>query len=383
MLLHAILLMQQSATLAPEGPLSWLPGSPAEKTVKLIGRFQNDFTFVTGGEDSEAALGTTFRDGGEIRRARLGVEGAFTSEVKYKFEMDFAGGTAAPPDAYLQLAAGYGNWRIGHLKEPFSLEEQTSSRFITFLERNAVSEAFAPARNLGLMLMDGNDSMTWAAGVFRDADKTGKTTNEAYGVTGRFVYRPWYEEDGRRMLHLAVAASMRNPDGPVAFDASPEVHLGLPDFASVSVLDADQIVLLGFEAAAQHGPFHGQFEYQTAQVSAPSGSPEPSFDGMTLQAGWFMTGESRGYKTEAGAWDRVKTASNAFSDGGLGAWELAARFSTLDLTEAGAADQLNSLGLAVNWYLNDYTRMMFDVIKPELGAADDTTIFAVRAAFDF
>jgi phosphate-selective porin OprO/OprP len=383
MLLDALLLLQQGATLAPENPLSWLPGKPSEKTVKVIGRFQTDFVFVTGGEDSEAALGETFMDGSEVRRARLGVEGAFTDEVKYKFEMDFAGGTAAPTDMFLQLAGPVGNWRVGHFKEPFSLEEQTSSRFITFLERNAVNEAFAPARNAGLSLSDFDNSMTWAAGIFRDVDKTGKSVSEAWSATGRFVYRPWYEEEGRRLLHLAVAASLRSPDGEVGFDASPEVHLGLPDFFGADVADADRITLLGIEAAFQEGPFHGQFEWQSADVSGPTGSPEPSFDGLSVQAGWFLTGESRGYKAEAGAWDRVKTETNAFAEGGLGAWEVAARFSTLDLTEGGAADDLNVISIALNWYLNDYTRVMLDVIRPELDAADDTTVVALRAAFDF
>lgn len=381
MLLDALLLLQQGGALAPESPLSWLPGAPSEKTVKVIGRLQSDFVFLSGGEDAEAALGETLDGGGEIRRARLGVEGNFTSEVKYKLEYDFAGGKPSPTDAYLQLASGYGAWRIGHMKEPFSLEEQTSSRFITFLDRNAVNEAFAPARNLGIMLTEADERFTWAAGLFRDTDSSGATSNEAYSATGRFVWRPWYRDDGRSLLHVGVAASWRNPDGDVSYAAAPEAHL-LPDFYETPDVPVDDATLLGFELAVQEGAFHGQFEWQSADHSA-DGGVEPSLDGMTVQAGWFITGESRGYKPDSGAWDRVKTTSNAFADGGMGAWEVAARYSTLDLTEGGAADDLNVMAFALNWYLNDYTRMMFDVVKPELDAADDVTIFALRAAFDF
>ena len=72
MLLHAILLLQQGETLAPDGPLSWLPGAPAEKTMVISGRLQSDWTFTAGGEDTEAALGEEIMDGHEFRRLRLG-----------------------------------------------------------------------------------------------------------------------------------------------------------------------------------------------------------------------------------------------------------------------------------------------------------------------
>ncbi len=383
MLLHAILLLQQGPTLAPEGPLSWLPGAPAEKTMVISGRLQSDWTFTAGGEDTEAALGEDIEDGHEFRRLRLGVGGNFTSDVKYRAEFDFAGGSAAVTDAYLEWVGwGVGDVKLGHFKEPFGIEELTSSRFSTFIERSAVSDAFAPARNVGLGLSDGGDSMNWGAGLFREADKTGKTTNEAYSATGRFVYRPWFADGGKSLLHLGVAASWRNPDGTVEYEAAPENHF-IPVYYTTPAMMVDSTILLGVEVAFQEGPFHGQLEWQTADNSAPTGGTDTSYDGISVQGGWFITGESRGYKPEAGAWDRVKPEVNAGSDGGLGAWELAARFSTLDLTEGGAADDMDIISLAVNWYLNDYTRVMFDVMKPELADADDLTIFALRAAFDF
>jgi len=383
MLLPAILLLQQGATLAPEGPLSWLPGKESEKTVKISGRVMSDWTFSTGGEDTEAALGEEIMDGHEFRRLRLGVTGDFTSEVSYRAELDFAGGSAAVTDVYLKYTGcSFGDWKLGHFKEPFGIEELTSSRFITFIERDTVSEAFAPSRNVGLGLANSTDSMNWGVGAFRESDKTGKTMNEAYSATGRFVYRPWFEDGGKRLLHLGLAASWRNPDGEVVYEAAPENHF-IPVYFETPALEADSTTLLGVELAVQQGAFHGQFEWQTADNSAPDGGTDTSLDGMSLQAGWFITGESRGYKTDEGVWDRVKPTSNAGSDGGIGAWEVAVRFSTLDLTEGGATDDLNVISAALNWYLNDYTRLMFDVIKPELDAADDLTIFALRAAFDF
>lgn len=378
-----LLALQQGATQAPEAPLSWFAGSAAEKTVKVGGRLQTDWTFTTGGEDAEAALGSSFEDGTEIRRARLGVYGDLATELAYKLEMDFAGDKNAFTDAFLEYTGcSWGDVKFGHFKEPFSLEEQTSSRFITFLERSSPAAAFAPARNAGLMMSNGNDQITWAGGFFRETDDFAKTSNEAWSATGRFVYRPWFADEGKRLAHLGVAASVRNTDDAYSAKISPESRLGV-DFFKTATLMADTVTLIGLEAAVQEGPFHGQFEWMSADVSDNGGGAEPGLDGFSIQGGWFITGESRGYKTSSAAWDRVKPENAALGDGGSGAWEVALRYSSVDMQEAGAADDYSAISVALNWYLNDYTRMMLDVIRPELGPADDVTVIALRAAFDF
>jgi len=382
MFIAALVLCQQGATLAPSDPLSWIPGTAAERTLKVFGRVMSDWTFAEGGEDTEAALGTEIRDGHEFRRVRLGAMGDLSKDIHYKAEFDFAGGSTAVADAYLEYTGcNFGAWKLGHFKEPFGFDAVQSANYLTFLERSSVSDAFAPARNVGLGLSNGTDAMNWAVGAFREANSTGNTTTEAYSATGRFVYRPWFQDGGKRLVHVGLAASWRNPDGTATYRAVPENHF-VPVFFTSAALMVEDSTLLGFEVAFQEGPFHGQFEWQMAETSASAGGTDASLDGMSVQAGWFATGESRGYKVKDGIWDRVHVNSDA-GDGGTGALEFAARFTTLDLTEAGASDDLTAITLAANWYLNDWTRLMLDVTKPEMGDADDLTIIALRAAFDF
>ncbi|MDA1260658.1 MAG: porin [Planctomycetota bacterium] len=383
MITTIILMLQQGATLAPEAPLSLPSSSASEKTVQIGGRLQSDWTFILGGEDTEAALGSSLSDGFEIRRARLGVFGDLASELSYKLEMDFAGDKNAFTDAYLEYSgSSWGDWKVGHFKEPFSIEELTSSRFISFMERSSASSALAPGRNAGVMLSDSNDSITWAGGAFRETDDFAKTSDQAWSGTGRFVYRPWFEDKGRSFAHIGVAASMRSTNDSYKAKIRPESRLGV-DYFATPTLAADSVMLLGIEAAAQEGPFHGQFEWITAEVSDDGGGAEPGLSGFSIQGGWFLTGESRGYKTSSAAWDRVKPLSDALDGGGTGAWEVALRYSSVDMQEAGAGADFSAISVALNWYLNDYTRVMLDVVRPELGAADDVTVIALRAAFDF
>ncbi|MDP7062310.1 MAG: porin, partial [Planctomycetota bacterium] len=152
------LLLLQSPTLAPVDLTGLIPGDPGEKTIKIGGRFMEDFSFFSGGEATESALGETFDDGVETRRARIRVYGDLAENVAYKMEYDWAGGEGSLKDAYLKFKTeSVGNILIGHQFEPMGLEQQTSSRFITFLERSTLTDAFMPERNAGISLWNSND----------------------------------------------------------------------------------------------------------------------------------------------------------------------------------------------------------------------------------
>ncbi|RMF18119.1 MAG: hypothetical protein D6757_00315, partial [Alphaproteobacteria bacterium] len=103
--------------------------------MNLRGRVYVDAGFANDDND------TMNVDATELRAARLGIEGKAWKDIKYKFEVDFAGNKATVKDAYIQ-------WRkpiavtVGQFKTPNSLEEQTSSRYITFMERGSFTDAF-------------------------------------------------------------------------------------------------------------------------------------------------------------------------------------------------------------------------------------------------
>ena len=87
----------------------------------------------------------------------------------------------------------------------------------------------------------------------------------------------------------------------------------------------------------------------------------PSFLGYYLSAGWFLTGETRPYDTAEGAFTRVIPRRSFDGAGGWGAWELAARYSFVNLNSADVqGGRLSMLMAGVNWYAHSHVKCRFD-----------------------
>ena len=79
---------------------------------------------------------------------------------------------------------------------------------------------------------------------------------------------------------------------------------------------------------------------------------------------WFITGEHRNYQLGKGRFGRVELNEN-FNPfkGGWGAWEVAARFSYLDLTRSGIrGGEMWDVTAGINWYLAPNLRVMLNYI---------------------
>src|ERR1019366_2046746 len=134
------------------------------------------------------------------------------------------------------------------------------------------------------------------------------------------------------------------------------------------------------------GPFSLQAEYSWAVADGVTavaanglngqgakifGHQNICFTGGYIQASYFLTGENRTYDKRLGRLgsEYIARANTPFwlvrgEDGrfnyGLGAWELAARYSRLDLNDpsvkGGILDQVEA---GVNWHLNNNLRVQF------------------------
>ena len=174
----------------------------------------------------------------ELRRARLGVEGVVYYDWKYKFEIEFAGDAVEIKDAYL----AYANWwgaidtseiRIGNQYVYTSLEQITSSRFITFLERAAFTDpGFLPSveadRQIGAAIVVGDEHWSFQTGAYgasvgfaNDVPGQEDFDDDKLALSVRGTVAPINREVNgvNQVLHLG--ASFRHRDAGTLNDCSP------------------------------------------------------------------------------------------------------------------------------------------------------------------
>ena len=348
--------------------------------VKIGGRIMVDVA----GYDSDDA---DFSNGTEFRRVRFFVKGRATPEWFYKLQYEQSGsGAAGIQDAYL----GYDGWerdvalRIGHMIEAGSLEDTTSSRSSTFMERGLPVLAFSPAtRRIGVRADTHGESWHMAGGLFGGSAADDEVKDDTFGGSVRLTCAPWHESG--RVLHLGVCGQYRQPrEDKTRFRARPESHVDdtrLVDTGWTS--NATEYVTAGVEAAFVHGPLSLQGEYIGVDVDTDTvGSVR--LDGFYVYASWFLTGESRPYDASSGEFVRLKP-TKPVGEGGMGAWEVAVRYSELDMQEARGGEEQN-VTAGLNWYVNKRVRFMLNYVHAESQADEgdvDVDIAQMRAQIDF
>jgi len=383
--------MLLSSSAAADVSVGWKGSTVIEDrdagySIAFGGRLLHDWSWIHPDRDLDAAFPDAFSDGAELRRARFYSSGTVYNVVYYKTDYDYAeDGTSKFKDVYIGVKKipVLGSIRAGYLKEPIGLEMQGSSNGIPFMER-AVTEFMVPSRNSGVLVERGfpNGRGTVAVGVFRDADDYGRAQGHSYNVTARATAVPYVEDDGRMLVHLGAAISIRRPEGgDFSLAATAATHMS-PFLArtrvdSTETLEhTDRVVLLGAEAAGILGPVLLQGEFVLA-ATANDTLYDPSFSSFYVEASYMLTGEHRRY--ESGIIEGIHPAENFDGDGGRGAWEVAARFARIDLTDGVVeGGELSDVTLGLNWYLNPYARIMFNYVHADLDHVGASNAFMTR-----
>ncbi len=359
--------------------------------MRIGGRLHNDWTWI-GADSAIRDEFTDTNDGVQFRRARLYIRGDAHDFMHWRLQFDFAGSDVAFRDVYAAFTDILPfRVAVGQFKEPFSLDELTSSNNITFIER-ALPTAFAPSRNVGIMFSDSvmDQQMTWAAGVFRETDDRGRAVaSSGYNATGRVTYTPIYENEGADVLHLGAAYTYKNPqDNEYRVRQRPEAGITerFIDTQSPAGQDisTDNVGILGLETAWVNGPFSLQGEYMKAMADGKGAQQDVDFDGWYVQGSYWLTGENRNYSRGSGTFGYVNPIDNFGKDGGLGAWELAARYSELDLNDKNIeGGKLENITVGLNWHLNPNARVMWNYVnadRKQIGKAD---IYMMRLQVHF
>ena len=234
---------------------------------------------------------------------------------------------------------------VGNSKQPISLESLNSSNYISFMERSLPRMFLVDERRVGMHAANRipSEALIWDYGVFMAApveeDHEVVSDNPGVRVVGRAVTTPVFLRGraafpapghGRRLAN-------RGRGQPVAVAiATGSARRSV--LHRLRVFDSRSLYTLDFESAVNWGAFSLQSELYYNRNDSMFGDID--LYGAYAEASWFLTGESRPYDRSRGILDRLKPYTNFWlvrgRDGvdiGWGAWQLAARWSAIDLSD--------------------------------------------------
>jgi len=330
--------------------------------MKIRGRLYFDYGSVTVKDGAGTKIPSDKINGTEVRTARLGVEGVVYKNIKYKFEADFEGNNSTVKDAYIQYHFKPVSLKVGQFKHMTSLEEQTSSRYITFMERASFTDAFKFSRRVGIAIGSHGKNWTASAGYFFEGiGSTNKSANDKNLYAARVTFSP---EIGKNMkVHLGASFFERNNNGMVfnhGYSQRPHNHQSMK-FVTSQKFDITKETFYGVELASVMGPLAAQAEWGWMKNNLASTETltrsDPTYNGGYVSLSYFITGESRAYHANKGSFGRTKVL-RPVSEGGIGAWQVAARYDVIDLTHETFGEKQDTYLVGVNWYLNNYARIM-------------------------
>jgi len=333
---------------------------------KPRGRIQYDTAYIENPNNAIVTRNLGFNT--RVRRVRLGVEGTIPGGFGYKFEMDYANSAVGFGDVILTYTPKNQPWfvTIGNHESLDGLDQITSSRFLSFLERAQMNDAFANTRRLGISLglQDKANLLRVNAGLFTAHTIDGGFDNDGWIGAARATYSPralggmlhlganfqhrQFQSNAGATLSNSINAPSTNQQA--RYRARPFLQTTDVRFVDTGNFAAKSDDMIGLELGGIFGPFHVAGEAQWTKVNAyragdrlsgldafPTAtflvpSDNPGFFSWYAEAGYYLTGETRGYKVErlGGQWDRTKVLK-PLSKGGSGAVQLNARFDYLDL----------------------------------------------------
>jgi len=341
-------------------------------------------------------------EGLNFRRARIGFDGKLFGDFDYSFVYEFGGSGAEEAGRLYEASVTYTalkpfRLKVGAFEPNVNLAAATSTSQMPLLERPAPAEA---ARNVAAgdsrvaFQLSANDAMGSETGLaLRWLASTAFTGNTLGGAqqfdeqtawVARVALAPysgvdWQAHLGGNVQYVIQPNDAVGPTGtgtryPIQIRDRPELRLDGTRLVDTGAIDAEHATVYGGEAAFQVRNFlvEGEvFRYEIERRA--SVLPDPKFRGWYVQGSWVLTGEPRPYNPVEGRFDAPKQTYNFNPAAGTwGAFELAARYSVLDLNfregVAGAAGPTGAvrggeqkiITVGANWYLNPSMRLMLD-----------------------
>ena len=379
----------------------------AQVEAKLTGRVHFDMRAIDSGlekidDRDSASVGSNY----ELRRARIGFTGSLNKQIQFEGVANAVGSSTNFIDTAF-INYGYnqaGQVRVGRFKQPFSLEENTSSNNIDFMERSYVNQ-ITPGKKLGAMIHGANDAgFTYAASLYQNdfaelSNSDGAGTMGALRVTGDLAKLAKLGE-GNAVVHVGLGfdkgsyETLATTSGNTAKVSDSTTRATIISFRDENrglsnayrlQMGGDALGTIAYgatanntvavdkstnalELAVAYGPFKIQSETADSKFNAStdrcnylastSGACSTSLGTANINADvktqyialvYNITGEDFAKSYSKGAFGGIKPTSEFMKDyggvvgNGTGAWQVGYRYSTYETTLTQAASAAGAI----------------------------------------
>jgi len=389
---------------------------------------QNDFGagYGTVGQCAATNALCDLGSGAVFRRVRFGVEGKFFKDFIYELRFDF-GGSDIEGAGIINIArvgyVGIPGLRIqaGAIQPILTMYDSTSSAELTTMERPMVittlvgnfggdngRKAVEVTYQKEGLLMDGDNFLASAAFTgdrvaTNGTSHSGGPDDERTQLVGRLAYRLWSDgvsnvqvgASGAKILSLQ--GNVPNTPKTLQLRERPEIRVTgerFIDTGAINMESNDPASVYGFEAGMNWNNLYVAGEWYKFDLDSKN-AVDPSYTGWYVEGEWIITGEAKRYVASGTnnniAVFRGPSVTSPWSlGGGIGAWSIHARYSTLDLNDnegaAGVAavagtnyrggEETNTI-VGATWYMNANLKMM-----AEYNMVDVTRLNAAGASLD-
>ena len=360
--------------------------------LKVGGRVTTRFTAFDSGYPSD--------DEFSVSRARIYALVSLLDHYDLKIQTEFSKDPTLK-DGYLNIH--YVPWaevKVGQFKPPYTWENLQSHKYLDFVDRSiAVNNMRKPSRDIGVMLHGKllDNRLKYQLAVLNGSGENKGDDNDAKDIAGRLALQPFRGEENGILskLHLGVSGTAGDQNKDFSSESFKTIGgAAFVDFAD-DTLQTGNRIRLGTEVIWPMGPASLKAEWTHMQLdNFKLGALDEDLDfyAWYVSASYILTCEDKtlGRLSPSRPLDPSKNA--------WGAWELAARYSVFksdsDLFKLGMAtgtDRAEAFTIGLNWYLNDFLRVIFDFEHTDFDddviaggkTLDDEDAFLVRCQLEF
>ena len=316
----------------------------------------------------------------KLRRMRFAIKARVGDNWYGEIDFDFDGNIVDIKDAYLRRFFGeagnpWGQLRIGQFRMPQGMQQTTTSRYLKLMERASVYK-FNPNRKLGVGWAQWSKKYSAAIGVHTEEIRNDHDQIEGdpnyfkgemqgakpmMGVSTRVAYY-LFNEPGK-LISLSGGYSTRTPglykfpDNRIKYDPKDETTVSGMEFTVAKVNNVKMATNMNVDFAASYKSLRMTGEYYYNTLSREDGLSNVNFSGFYVQAAYIITGEFHPWNHREAEFTQVRAKSKA------GAWEVAARYSYIDLNDFAAdvkGGEKGQMTFGLNYYASRNVKFMLN-----------------------